>query len=63
MQFPFLSIITFTPLIIGVLLLLIPEDRKTETRVAALAGAALCLGMSLFVYFSYNVGQGGYQFV
>ncbi|MBI5293778.1 MAG: NADH-quinone oxidoreductase subunit M [Chloroflexi bacterium] len=63
MQFPFLSIITFTPMIVGVLLLLIPEDRKTETRVAALAGAALCLGMSLFVYFSYNVGQGGYQFV
>ncbi len=63
MNFPFLSVITFTPLLVGALLLMFPEERKNETRVAALAGAAICLGLSLFVYFTYNIPQGGYQFV
>src|SRR5574341_314924 len=63
MQFPFLSVIALTPITVAVLLLTFPEDRKNEARMAALAGAALCLGMSLYVYFSYNVAQGGYQFV
>ena len=39
MQFPILSIIVFTPIISGLLILLIPGDRKAEIRVAALAAA------------------------
>lgn len=63
MNFPFLSVITLTPILVALLLLTFPEERKNEVRMAALAGAALCLGMSLWVYFTYDVAQGGYQFV
>ena len=63
MQFPILSIIIFTPLVAGLLLLFIPGDRKNEIRVGALAAAALTLLLSLWLYFSYNHFAGGYQFV
>lgn len=63
MQFPILSVIVFTPLIAGLLILLIPADRKTEVRVAALAAGALALVFSLWVYFSYDIAAGGYQLV
>lgn len=62
MQFPILSVIVFTPILAGLLILLIPADRKTEVRVAALAAAAFCLLLSIWVYFSYDVAAGGYQF-
>ena len=63
MQFPILSVIVFTPIIAGVLMLFIPAERKTETKVTALAAAIIALGLSVWVYFSYNVGAGGYQFI
>ena len=47
MQFPVLSIIVFIPILAAVIILLIPEDHKTEVRMAALAAA-------LTVYFSIN---------
>ena len=43
MQFPILSVIVFTPIIAGLLILLIPEERKNEIRVAALAAGAFTL--------------------
>jgi NADH-quinone oxidoreductase subunit M len=63
MQFPVLSVIVFTPIIAAIIILLIPSDRKTETRVAALAAATFALGLSVWVYFSYDVQASGYQFV
>ncbi len=63
MQFPILSFIIFTPIISGLLILLIPADRKTEIRVAALAAGAVELILSLWTYFSYDIAAGGYQFV
>ena len=63
MQFPVLSVIVLTPLIAGMLILLIPADRKTEVRVTALAAATFALLLSIWVYFSYDVTAGGYQFV
>ncbi len=63
MQFPILSFIVFTPLVAGLLILLIPADRKTETRVAALAAGAFALILSFWAYFSYDTAVGGYQFV
>ena len=62
-MFPILSVIVFTPLVAGLLILLIPAERKTEIRVAALAAAAFTLLLSLWVYFSYDMGRGGYQLV
>jgi NADH-quinone oxidoreductase subunit M len=63
MQFPILSFIVFTPLIAGLLILLIPRERKREVRVAALAAGIVALALSIWLYFSYDVAAGGYQFV
>jgi NADH-quinone oxidoreductase subunit M len=62
MTFPILSVITFTPIVAGLLILLIKEDRKTEIRVAALAAATFALLLSVWVYFSYDQTLAGYQF-
>ena len=63
MQFPVLSVIALTPVIVGALIMLFPAERKNEVRVAALAGATVCLLLSIFVYFNYDIAAGGYQFV
>ena len=63
MQFPIISVIVFLPVVTGVLLLLFPSERKAEIRVTALAAAAAALGLSAWLYFSYDVAAGGYQFV
>ncbi|RME87229.1 MAG: NADH-quinone oxidoreductase subunit M, partial [Anaerolineae bacterium] len=62
MQFPILSVIIFTPLVAGLLILLMPEERRTEIRVTALAAATFAVALSLWVYFSYDASAGGYQF-
>jgi NADH-quinone oxidoreductase subunit M len=43
--------------------LLFPAERKSEIRVVALAAAAVCLGLSIYVYFGYDMAAGGYQFI
>jgi NADH-quinone oxidoreductase subunit M len=63
MQFPIISVIVFTPILAGLLLLLIPAERKTEVRVAALAASALALFLSIWLYFSYDYQAAGYQFI
>lgn len=63
MQFPILSVIVFTPIIAGLLILLIPADRKTEVRVAALATSMFALFLSIWAYFGYDVNVAGYQFI
>ena len=63
MPFPFLSVIIFTPIITGLLILLIPGERKTEIRVTALAAAFIALALSTWLYFSYNTSIGGYQLI
>ncbi len=63
MQFPILSVVVFTPLVAGLIILLIPEERKTEVRMAALAAASFALILSIWAYFAYDINAGGYQFV
>ncbi len=63
MQFPILSVIVFTPILAALLILFIPGERKSEVRVTALAAATFALFLSAWVYFSYDVAAGGYQFV
>jgi NADH-quinone oxidoreductase subunit M len=63
MQFPILSVIVLTPIIAGLLILLIPSDRKNLVRYVALSAATIALLLSAWVYFSYNVSVGGYQFI
>ena len=63
MPFPFLSVIVFTPIVAGLLLLMIPGERKAEIRVTALAAAFIAMILSTYVYFAYDSAVGGYQFI
>ncbi len=63
MNFPFLSVITFTPMAAALLILMIPAERKTEVRVTALAAAVLTNILSIYLYFAYDMHASGYQFV
>ncbi len=63
MQFPILSIIVLTPIITGMLILLVPKDRKNLVRYLALAAATIDLVLSAWVYLAYQIISGGYQFV
>src|SRR3990170_8689416 len=63
MTFPLLSIIVFTPIVAGMLILLIPGDRKREIRLTALAASVVALSLSLYAYLAYDRSAGGYQFV
>lgn len=62
MQFPILSIIIFSPIVAGCLILLLPGNRKTEVRMLALAAATIAMLGSAWVYFTYDSSAGGYQF-
>ncbi len=63
MNFPVLSIITFTPIVAGLIILLLPANRKTEARAVALAAAFLALILSAWMYFTYDQVTAGYQFI
>ena len=63
MNFPVLSVITFTPLVAALLILLLPAERKNEARAVALAAAIFALILSIWVYFSYDQSAAGYQFI
>ncbi len=63
MNFPVLSIITFTPIVAAMIILLLPAQRKNEARAVALAAAVFALLLSLWVYVQYLTGHmTGYQF-
>jgi NADH-quinone oxidoreductase subunit M len=63
MHFPILSVIVLTPIIAGMIILLIPKERKNTVRYIALSAASLDLLLSVVVYFSYHISIGGYQFL
>jgi NADH-quinone oxidoreductase subunit M len=63
MQFPILSALIFTPIVAGVVLLAFPAEQKDWIRRVALAAAVLILLMAFGLYFSYDPGKGGYQFL
>lgn len=63
MNFPVLSIITFTPLVAALILLMLPAQRKNEARAVALAAAIFALILSAWVYFTYDQSVAGYQFI
>ena len=63
MSFPILSVIVFSPIVVGLLILLFPAERKEEIRVTALAAAFAAMLLSLWVYFSYDKAAAGYQFI
>jgi NADH-quinone oxidoreductase subunit M len=63
MQFPVLSFIVLTPIVTGLIILLIPSDKKNEARLTALAASIFTLLLSVWVYFGYNPDGKQYQFI
>ena len=63
MEVPILSIVVFTPIVFGVILFFFPAERHREIRIFALVGASIALVLSLWAYFTYDLGVGGYQLV
>ena len=63
MNFPVLSVITFTPVVAAIIILLLPAQRRNETRAVALAAATFALILSFWMYFNYDQAAGGYQFI
>ncbi len=63
MNFPVLSVITFTPVVAAIIILLLPAQRKNETRAVALAAATFALILSFWMYLNYDQAAGGYQFI
>jgi NADH-quinone oxidoreductase subunit M len=63
MQFPFLSVIVFTPLVTALILLLYKPQWKNAVRWTALAAGLFALALSFYVYFTYDKVAAGYQFI
>ena len=63
MQFPFLSVIVFIPMVTALVLLLMKPEQKKAIRVTALTAAMLALALSIWVYFAYDKAAAGYQFI
>jgi len=63
MNFPVLSVITFTPMVAALIILMLPAQRKNEARGVALAAATFALILSFWVYLTYDQSAAGYQFI
>lgn len=63
MNFPVLSVITFTPMVAALIILMLPAQRKNEARAVALAAATFALILSFWVYLTYDQSAAGYQFI
>jgi NADH-quinone oxidoreductase subunit M len=63
MQFPFLSVIVFTPLVTALALLLYKPEWKKAVRWTALGAGLFALALSIWVYFAYDKAAAGYQFI
>ena len=54
MEFPFLSIITLSPIAAAIIILMLPKERGENARMLALAAMLIGLILSAYVYFAYN---------
>lgn len=62
MPFPLLSLIIFLPLVAGIVILLIPSDKKNAIRWTALSVSGVTFLLTVILYFLYDTALGGYQF-
>lgn len=53
-EFPFLSVITLSPIVTAVIILMLPKEREENSRMLALAAMIIGLILSAYVYFAYN---------
>ena len=54
MEFPYLSIIALSPIVVAVIILLLPKERGEDARMLGLAAMVLGLILSLYVYYAYS---------
>lgn len=54
MEFPFLSIITLSPIVVSIIILMLPKERGENARMLALTTMVFGLVLSSYVYFSYK---------
>lgn len=54
MDFPFLSVITLSPIAAAILILMLPKERGENARMLALAATLIGLILSVYVYFAYQ---------
>ncbi|MDX1615158.1 MAG: NADH-quinone oxidoreductase subunit M [Candidatus Promineifilaceae bacterium] len=61
MEFPFLSVIALSPIVAAVIILLLPQERKENARMVALATMVFGLLLSLYAYIAYyqNLPESG----
>lgn len=52
-QFPFLSVITLSPIAMAIVILLLPKERKENARMLGLAAMLIGFILSLYIYFAY----------
>lgn len=50
MEFPFLSIITLSPILFAILILMLPKERGENARMLGLAAMVLGLVLAAYVY-------------
>ena len=53
MNFPFLTVITFTPIVAGVLILPLPKNRKTLIKSVAAVAAFSSMVLAIFIFVAY----------
>lgn len=58
-QFPFLSVITLSPIVAAIIILMLPKERGENARMLALAAMIIGLILSAFVYFGYQIPPEG----
>ena len=58
-----LTLVLFSPAAIALILVLLPSREKTFLRWIALLGSLIPLGISIFLWFSFQKGIEGFQFV
>ena len=63
MTFPILSLVIFTPLVAGIILLFLPQEKRNWILGIATGAAVIDLILSVAAYFSYNLNTGGYQLI
>lgn len=61
--FPILTAILLAPAAAALIMIFIPKDEDKLIKYVAAVGTFISLGLSLYVYFSYDTALGGLQFV
>ncbi|MFQ6015022.1 MAG: NuoM family protein [Anaerolineae bacterium] len=62
MNFPFLSVIIFSPFVGAVIIMALPKDKHLAIKITAAVAAFISLILSIYVFFAYDQAAAGIQF-